>query len=391
MSTGDKVLGAIGIMLSGFGSGWAASIQGRSAGPNQALQILLQSIDEDIDAQKEEIRSGEASQNNRIAAWTRKLGDADMGLKAAQAEADQAAALRLQSHDVSSEEGDIQAQRDLAVKTLQDRAQDGINQLMDMEANRQRVTFSQPKPVAAMTYKKQLEEERSKRALEGATGGKAPEIAKVGTEDESEEARATLADEYDPKNSTHKGQLTAMGKEMAQLSKLEKNLGTLEENYGVTADEDGNYPAYEKNDLYSSNATGPWYNVADALDPDDQRERTLKDAWLQVETGTREGWKTEPNGEVKQIELSGIDKAKRDQDVPLKLKALKMEIERRKDAIMSSTDAPVRAAWKVQNAYPLAGEDVVKPAPTKVPLDDDEDGLTEYRRSAPYRRPAGGY
>jgi hypothetical protein len=95
----------------------------------------------------------------------------------------------------------------------------------------------------------------------------------------------------------------------------------------------------------------------DALTPTDDRDRDLSDMWSQEELDNRMGWVTEPNGETKQVELAGISQPKRDADVHRKLTELRKEVARRTQAIMSTTVAPVRAAWKFQNGYPYAGAD----------------------------------
>jgi len=375
MSTGHKVLGAIAILLSTIGQSMT-EVATKRPSRNGALDILLKAIDDDIDAQKENKRGA-------ITRWERLLGDKRAAEQAAKYEATEAARLRLASHDVSQESAEVQRQVALADQALQEKGQKELDALQESEAGKIRLEYEAPPAGKPLTYQQMLEEQRAKRALEGASEGAAPEVAPVGDEDQSPEARATIANQFNSENTAHKGQMSALGKEMQQISKLEENLATMEETYKVSPDENGNYPAYKGNESkYSSNATGPWYNVADALDPDEPEDRTLKDAWLQVETGTREGWKTEPNGEVKQVELSGIDKAKRDEDVPEKLKDLRQEIARRKEAIMSSTVAPVRAAWKLQNRYPLATDKPARIVNTKVQTDGDEDGdgLLDYER-----------
>jgi hypothetical protein len=369
MSTGHKILGALAILLSTVGQS-ITEVATKRPQRNLAIDILLKGIDDDIEAQKE-------NKKGAMAKWESLLGDKKAAEQAAKYEATEAARLRLASHDVSQESAEVQRQVALADQALQEKGQKELDALQENEAAKIRLEYEAPPAGKALTYKQMLEEEQARRALGGATAGSAPEIAPVGDEDQTPEARATIANQFNSENTAHKGQMAALGKEMQQITKLEENLSTLETEYGVRADQNGNYPAYEGNQSkYSSNATGPWYNVADALDPDDPVDRNLKDAWLQVETGTREGWKTEPNGEVKQVELSGIDKAKRDEDVPGKLKDLREEIVRRKEAIMSSTVAPVRAAWKLQNNYPLAGKGGSRAVTGKVSLEDD-DGLTE--------------
>jgi hypothetical protein len=185
-----------------------------------------------------------------------------------------------------------------------------------------------------------------------------PAIARVGVEDRDEETRHALANAYNPGSTTDRGQMNALTKEMGEITKLEQTRDALTQWYGVD----------EKSGKMKTDttATGPWWNLKDTLGPDDTRDRQIKDLWSRVELDTRSGWKTEPNGELKQIELSGINRPKRDDETPEKLAALEEEIRRRKEAIMSGTNAPVRAAYKYQNGYPLENAGGGKPVTGKI-------------------------
>jgi hypothetical protein len=329
MSFGDILLGALAVM----GSAAGQTMQQRAGvnAPNMALQTMQKAIDDDLKVQQEDKQS-------RVAYWSKVFGDSESGMKAAKAEMLGASALTLQSKLQNVENADIQAAASVQVQGIQSQADALWNELKDKEA--QRLTVKYEPPVAPPP---------------GALGG-VPKIGRVGIEDKDPETREVLANAYDPSKPADRSQMSTLTKEMQQITKLEQTQKKFEELYGVRPDADGRYPTKGgESAIYNSTATGPWYNVVDAVTPDDERDRALKDAWAQVEGDTRMGWQTEPNGETTQIRLSGINMPKRDEEVGQKLNDLREEIERRKLAIMSGTNAPVRAAWKLQNNYPMTG------------------------------------
>jgi hypothetical protein len=86
-----------------------------------------------------------------------------------------------------------------------------------------------------------------------------------------------------------------------------------------------------------------------------ERDRLLKNKIAQLEVITREGWVTEPNGEVKQIELSGVNRPTRDADWGHFMNQLREHRMERQRAAGSAVTPRVRAAWKLQNQYPMDG------------------------------------
>lgn len=327
MSGGQMLLGLLAVGLSSLGQ----TMQQRAGNPgaqNMATQMLQRAIDSDLEQQKEDKRS-------RLAHWTRVYGNAEQGMLAARAEIYQASAKYLEAKaSTSVQNADLQALALQKSQELQAQGQAATERLQAIEEQKVAIKYQAPPPVKPGT-------------LPAVQSG---QIAKVGVEDRDAETRQALAEAYNGENPEHRAQMTALTNEMQQVTKLEQTLGRLEQAYGVRADEHGKYP--EQGD-YDTNATGPWWNPGDWVG-DDDRDRALGDLWATVETDTRAGWKAEPNGEAQQIRLSGINKPKRDAETPAKLRDLREEIERRKHAIMSGTVAPVRAAWKYQNDYPMA-------------------------------------
>jgi hypothetical protein len=337
MSTGDKALGFLAILAGGMAQGIGRYLGDRNA-TNMALDNLNKTINDDIDMQKEDKRS-------RVAHWTRVFGDADSGIKAAKAEMLNAAGLTLQAKAMRIEQVDIQAQVAQQGQQLIAQGQAEAAAIVEKEKARLTLKYAPPEPPKGGV---------------GALGG-VPSLAPVGLEDRDPQTREALANAYNAQSPTDRSQMNTLTKEMQEITKLEQNLTRLESAYGVRA-ENGKYPDSvatadgDKVNPYGSTATGPWWNVADALTPDDDRDRSIRDLWSAVELDTRSGWVTEPNGETVQTRLSGVDQPKRDEEVPRKLDALSQEIERRKQAIFSGTNAPVRAAWKYQNQYPITAE-----------------------------------
>lgn len=322
MSTGDVILGVIGLALGGLGQTMQQR-GGQRGAQNMALSQLEKAIADDIEQQKEDKKS-------RVAHWTRVFNDEESGIRAARAEMYNAAGQFAQYQaQQKATNADIQAQMLQDSAALIAKGQEEAQGIVDKETERLSVRYQMPKPVKS-----------APGALQGV-----PAIARVGVEDRDPETREALANAYNPGSATDRAQFNALTKEMGEITKLEQTLSGLKQWYGVGT----------KNENYDTSATGPWWNLGNWVD-NDERDRALRDLWAQVETDTRMGWQAEPNGEVKQAELSGINRPKRDDETPNKLRDLEGEIKRRKETIMSGTNAPVRAAWKYQNGYPIESE-----------------------------------
>lgn len=108
MSTGAAVLGAIGVALAGLGQAKAMSM-GMNPGANSGIEALNKAIDQDVQLQKEEIQAGRERSSNRIAHWSRILGNAEQGERAARAEAKQAAGKMLEARAMRGETAEIRA------------------------------------------------------------------------------------------------------------------------------------------------------------------------------------------------------------------------------------------------------------------------------------------
>lgn len=339
MSVGERVMGALAMLISAVGQGLASRAGIRMG--NMAMEYLDQSIADDIASQKDALDRGERASQNRVAHWTRVMNNEEQGAQLATAEAYQVAARRAEYLAKQKVEN-----ADIAAAGMQKSAEiaaKGQQLAADVEAqerDRLVTVFQPPKPVPVSVV--------------------GSEVAPVGVEDQDPETRAALANQFNSENPAHKGQLNTLTKEMEQVTKLEQTVNRMEQVYGVQADAQGNYPEDAPN--YDSSATGmdPFEAMSETSEQHG-RARKLRDLWSQVELDTRMGWVTEPNGETKQVELSGIQKPMLDRDVPTKLRELREEMERRRRAIMSGTLAPVRAAWKLQNQFPIGGGVQINP------------------------------
>jgi len=341
MSTGDIVMGSIALILGGISQGLLVT-GGAKGARNPAIDMLNQALDADVDAQKDALNRGERSKENRVAHWTRVLNNADSGVDAARAEQRIVTAKRVDNlARTQIDNADIQAQALAASAEIMAEGQQLAQGLVDRENQRLSIVYQPPKPVEAPVV--------------------GTELAPVGTEDRDPATRAALAAKFDTRNPAHVQQLKQMGTGMSLVGQLERDLATLEQAYGVQPDSAGNYP---KDADYVSSATG--YDPFDAFDEigDDDaaaKARSLRQAWTAVELNSRMGWKSEPNSAPKQDEYAGIDQPTLDADVPKKLAELRREIEARRTEVQSSTQAPVRAAWKLQNQFPIAGGVNVRP------------------------------
>lgn len=145
MSVGAKILGGIAIVMSELGRA-AMGLAGVDGGPNLALNILMKRIDNDIDSQKENIHNSERAKDNRVAFWTKKLGNAEDGISAARAEAHQAAGMKLQAQAMASDIADVKAQGTEMAAQLFGNAQQEIQNITDREANRLSIRYATPPP-----------------------------------------------------------------------------------------------------------------------------------------------------------------------------------------------------------------------------------------------------
>lgn len=349
---GGKILGAIGIFLGGL-SGYMRG------GENEALKSIDRNIKTSIDLQVK-------NKDDQIQQWTRELGSAEAAKTAAELKAWEGVKMRLEANLVDEEAQDVLERGSLGIKVADAKIADLTGKL-EREAYGNLVVSEQSGTTGTQgsTMARPTVPKGAGRGGAKLSGG--PNVLPVGAEDESPEVREKLAAQYNPDSTTERGQMNLMGKEQGVITKQKQTLERLEQAYGVKADRDGKYP--EDGD-YVSSATGvDPFDSWDETDASGERARTLEQAWTEVETVTREGWKTEPNGEVNQIRLSGVSKPARDADVPRKLAELRTDIERREKALQSGILPSVRAAYKLQSGAPYKGdEERAAPPPERVPF-----------------------
>lgn len=165
MSTGDKVLGAIAILISGIGQA-AQMMLGQKSTTNTALDIIGKAIDDDIDAQKQAIAEGRAASNSRVAYWTAKRNDAIEGELAARAEKKQAAASWAQAQIQNSQ---LTAEQKAAglewAAQLFAQAQNDVQAIADRENDRLTMRYETPK-VTQQTAENVLKEVRAAKELD---------------------------------------------------------------------------------------------------------------------------------------------------------------------------------------------------------------------------------
>lgn len=179
MSTGAAVLGAIGVVLAGLGQAKAMSM-GMNPGANSGIEALSKAIDQDVQLQKEEIQQGRERSSNRIAHWSRILGNAEQGERAARAEAKQAAAGLLQAKAMKSDIAEIKAGGLQQAAALFAQGQQEIQAITDAERKNLTVRYATPPPRAGVDpVKAALEREQNAKILrqELILDGKTPEQA----------------------------------------------------------------------------------------------------------------------------------------------------------------------------------------------------------------------
>lgn len=356
MSTGKTVAM---IFLAGLSGGFGAVIGKKD---NDVINAMNRAVDQDIDKQKAEVASGRIRIGNLIDKFMKQGFDAETSEMLARDKLDGALAAYkdLEAQRVGAN-ADLKAQMDGALQArLEARVIRRGEKLAETEA---KVTLARR---AEQVHAVPLPGALGTPGALGKPVEAGPKIAPVGTEDASQAVREGYANRYNPADPAERGQMTALSQEMGATTKLKQTLERLETAYKVKPDpKTGRYPAHGSGDGktdYASSATGPAYDPTNWV-PNDERERAISDAFDEVETDTRNYWESEPNGEVKQKSLSGINRPKRDSDVPNKLYDLRQEIARRELAAQSGANVTVRSAWKLQNGYPLRPQVRTPPTP----------------------------
>ncbi len=147
MSTGERVVGAIAVLLSGIGQGILGSVGIQTQ--NLALAAINKGIDDDIASQKDALDRGESQKNSRIAFWTKKLGNAESGVNAARAEAKQAAGGLMQARAMGmADNAEGQAKMLEYAGQMFAQGQAEVQAISDRERARLQTVYATPKPPA---------------------------------------------------------------------------------------------------------------------------------------------------------------------------------------------------------------------------------------------------
>lgn len=333
MSTAQQVFGVLGLLTSAVGQTFL-QMNGQNA-QNYAMQWLDKSIDQDIQAQLEEIRQGEVSTKNRVAHWTRVFDNAEAGKTAAKLEAEQAVNSRLKANLLDVDDANLQAQAVAVDQEIQKRALDSVNALRENEANKIRMRYEAPKvaprPVGPVP-----------------TGANDP----IKTDPAY---RAQVAAHFDEAKDGEKLDKFKAG--MDKVNALRATKKELEELYRVQPNAQGAYPT-EGN--YDSSATGidPFDALDDLSDAGATRNRRLAKAWEGVRIASRSEWKTEPNGQQIQERFQNLGVPDRDADVPLALQRLNDTLTQAENLLESGTLPQVRAYFWSQQGPPVGASRV---------------------------------
>lgn len=340
MSTGDMLLGALAVAFDAMG----ATVQRYYGNPNAkpiAMQVIDQSISDDIARQKDAIDRGERSSQNRVAHWTRVFNDADSGLKAAKVEANEAVAMKLRASAMKTEQADIQAEMTTKAAELSAQGQQLADQIRDKEAAKLAVQYAPPKLAAPpMT-------------------GPIP-VGPNGRGAVTPEQKQQLAREFMTlKPAEQRAQLDGIRNDTENINALKAARDELRRLYEVTPDANGNYPEYSVGSPYESGATGPVWNEENWEIFQNQRDRQLAKAWTTIKSAERMSWEAEPNGQTAQRMFEGVGVPDRDRDVPLMLRQLDDKIAR--------MDRTNQGAWTPQAwaFYSLQNPDPGEPKPVQ--------------------------
>lgn len=340
MSTGDMLLGALAVAFDAMG----ATVQRYYGNPNAkpiAMQVIDQSISDDIARQKDAIDRGERNSQNRVAHWTRVFNDADSGVKAATVEANEAIAMKLRASAMKTDQADIQAEMTNKAAELSAQGQALADQIRDKEAAKLQVQYAPPK-----------------LAPQPPSGPIA--IGEHGRDAVTPQQKQALAREFQmlKPNEQYK-QLQGIKNDSKNIDELKRARDELRALYKVQPDAQGNYP--DEAD-YGTSAVGPLSGVNMAVGIPgivNQRDRMIGKAWTQVKAAERMTWKAEPNGETAQRTFEGVLVPDRDTDTPIMLRALDDKI-----ATMERTN---QGAWSPQAwaYYSLQNPDPGDPKPVQ--------------------------
>lgn len=338
--------------VAGIIGAFIADTAGYMMGSQQPSNILQEISDRDTQAQL-------ANKESQVAFWARELGSVEAGIAAAELQKFKAVEESVNANLLEAQSQQEMQRGQLLIAEAKMRQKDAMATI-EREAYGRETVHAQRSEQATRSHQQSLTEsvQQSQTAQETSASqasGAKPNVLPVGSEDVSEEGRRALAAQWDPKDKSDAGQMRTYGKEMSATSKvrqLEEEIASL---LGVKPDANGRYP--DDAEGYSSAATGMWRpDMALWTDDEAKRVRLLKNKLAQLEVITREGWKTEPNGETKQIELSGVNRPTRDQDWGSYLNQLRDHRITRQRNSGSAVTPRVRAAWKLQRGFPLASQ-----------------------------------
>jgi hypothetical protein len=148
MSTGDKVIGAIALIVSAIGQA-ANSMLGIQS-PNTALQVLQGAIEKDIDAQKEDLASGREQRAGRLSHWRNVLGNETDALDALKGEQKMVAGrmLEMRANQVLTDANQKAQVMEYAGQMFAE-GQAAVQAIADRETERMHLQFQAPAAVKA--------------------------------------------------------------------------------------------------------------------------------------------------------------------------------------------------------------------------------------------------
>jgi hypothetical protein len=339
MSTGKRIGALIAIALEGIGSALINAGGGQAKG-NTVLELLQKAIDDDINAQRVDIQTGEARRDNELMRLEREGVRSDQRITAMQAMhwgataklADiRAAELSAQGADTA---GLLQT-----VQAIRERATMYADQLQDSERQHQQIQLAPPPPPDPLAAERFATERAKLYAERLAAGQQVDELTmpliRAREVQQDLPLQQALALQF-ARRANSVGGREQLNRFMGEYDKLERAtrlIDLLDGLENVRPDANGRYDIRQFSD--NSEATGFLAKIGPNLVhiTGDQKARFVNYVYDRFAGLERENWKTEYNGEETQKRMQEINRANKDPDRPFHMGDFRQALNRSRDLL----------------------------------------------------------
>lgn len=339
MSTGKRIGALLSIALTGIGNALINAGGGDAKG-NMALELLQKAIDDDINAQRLEIQTGEARRDNELMRLERDGVRSDQRILAMQAMhwgataklADiRAAELAAQGADTA---GLLQT-----VQAIRERAAMFADQLQDSERQHQQIQLAPPPPPDPLAAERFATERAKLYAERLAAGQQVDELTmpliRAREVQEDLPLQQALALQF-ARRANSVGGREQINRFMGEYDKLERAtrlIDLLDGLENVRPDANGNYDIRQFSD--NSEATGFLAKIGPNVVniTGDQKARFVNYVYDRFAGLERENWKTEYNGEETQKRMQEINRAANDKDRAFLMGDFRQALNRSRDLL----------------------------------------------------------